>query len=162
MGLIKIFSNSIDRIVRNINIVSMTLFYIIMVIGVLGVVFRFFGKPISGITNLSELLLVIAIYLSVAYAQQKKQHVAMTLLISFLSEKKRYFLNLTNLIIAMFLIGITQIFCWSYAIFSCRINEKMDGVPFYPIYPVKIAVAIGISFLWIQIIADLLHAIRND
>jgi TRAP-type mannitol/chloroaromatic compound transport system permease small subunit len=35
----------------------------------------------------------------------------------------------------------------------------MDGAPFYPIYPPKIAIAVGISLLWLQLLADLLREI---
>jgi TRAP-type C4-dicarboxylate transport system permease small subunit len=159
MGFVKYFIEPIDRIVRTINVISMVTFFVIMSITIIGIILRILGEPLSGLTNLSESLLIIAIYCGIAYAQQFKQHVAVEFLISRLTKSPKKFLSIINLIIPFGICTILIFICWNYALESWNMREKMDGAPFYPIYPPKIAIAVGISLLWLQLLADLLREI---
>jgi len=161
MGVIQRIAGFIDRVVFTINILSMLTFFIIMCVCMCGVVFRVFGSQISGLTNMAELLLAIAIYLGIAYTQQMKKHVSMELFVVNLKEKHKRVLEIVNLIIAVIIIGIALICCWDYAIKAWQLKERMDGAPFYPIYPAKIAVGVGFTALWIQVVADLLREIKK-
>jgi TRAP-type C4-dicarboxylate transport system permease small subunit len=161
MGMIQRGVNLVDRFVFTINIFSMITFFIIMGIGVCGVALRILGKPITGITNMSELLLVVGIYMGIAYTQHEKKHVAMELIVSRLRGNHKRILEFVNLVIALIILGIVQIACWDYAIKSWQLKEQMDGAPFYPIYPAKITVGIGFTALWIQVLADLLRVIKK-
>ncbi len=159
MSSIKYLINPIDRLARTINVISMIIFFIIMLLTIIGIIFRFLGAPLSGITNLSESLLIIAVYCGVAYAQQVKQHVAVEFLITRLSKTPKKILNLVNLIIPFGICTILIFVSWNFALESWQVRERMSGAPFYPIYPPKIAIAIGISLLWLQLLADLLREV---
>lgn len=159
MSSINYLTEPIDRIARTINVISMVIFFVIMLLTIIGIVMRFLGSPLSGLTNLSESLLVIAIYCGVAYAQQVKQHVAVEFLISRLSKTPKKILNVINLIIPLGICIILIFISWSFALESWHMREKMDGAPFYPIYPPKIAIAVGISLLGLQLLGDLLREI---
>lgn len=150
------FINLITRLVNSLSIITL---FVIMGLTVFGIFFRFLGVPISGITNLSESLLVIAIYFSIAYAQQKKQHVAVEFLIGSMNAKNRKYLNIINVIISLLITCIIIYASWGYALQSWEIKEKMDGAPFYPIYPPKIIIAVGMTLLGIQLLGDLIREI---
>jgi TRAP-type C4-dicarboxylate transport system permease small subunit len=137
----------------------MVTFFVIMSITIIGIILRILGEPLSGLTNLSESLLIIAVYCGIAYAQQVKQHVAVEFFISRLSKTPQKILNMINLIIPFGICTILIFICWDFALESWQLREKMDGAPFYPIYPPKIAIAVGISLLWLQLLADLLREI---
>jgi len=149
----------IDRMTRRINGLSMITLILLMTLIIAGIIARIIGVAFSGVTNLSESLLVIAIYLSIAYTQQTKQHVAVEFLIGSLNEKNRKLLSAINVIIPIVICSIIVFASWDYAIDSWRLREKMDGAPFYPIYPPKIAIAVGVSFLWLQLIADFFRGV---
>jgi TRAP-type C4-dicarboxylate transport system permease small subunit len=148
-----------DKVVRSINFISMITWFGIMLLTVIGIIFRLFGIPLSGLTNLSEYLLIIAVYCGVAYTQQVKQHVAVEFLISRVPSNQKNILNIINLIIPLVICTTLILVSWEFALESWRLREKMDGPPFYPIYPPKIAVAIGISILDLQLLVDLLKEI---
>lgn len=143
-----------DSTTRSVNALSMITIILLMTLMIVGIIARIIGIPFSGVTNLSESLLVIAIYLSIAYTQQTKQHVAVEFLVGSLNEKNRKILSAINVIIPIVICSIIVFTSWDYAIDSWKLREKMDGAPFYPIYPPKIAIAVGVSFLWLQLIAD--------
>ena len=159
MSSIKYFIDPIDRLARTINVISMIIFFIIMLLTIIGIILRFLGAPLSGITNLSESLLIIAVYCGVAYAQQVKQHVAVEFLITRLSRTPQKILTMINLIIPFGICTILIFVSWNFALESWHVSERMSGAPFFPIYPPKIAIAIGISLLWLQLLADLLREV---
>jgi TRAP-type C4-dicarboxylate transport system permease small subunit len=136
----------------------MVTLFIIMGLTVSGVICRIMGVPISGITNLSESLLVIGIYLGTAYAQKQRQHVAVEFLLASLNRGGRKVLGIVDLIVALLITSIVILASWDYAFQSWGIKERMDGAPFYPIYPPKIAIAIGMTLLGIQLLCDVIQA----
>jgi len=85
--------------------------------------------------------------------------VAVEFLISRLPKTPKKILNMINLIIPLAICTILIFISWSFALESWHMREKMDGAPFYPIYPPKIAIAVGISLLGLQLLADLLREI---
>lgn len=148
----------INRLSRGLNYLSMITVVVIMVMTIAGIAFRLVGIQFSGVTNLSESLLVMAVYLSVAYAQQNKQHVSVELFLIRVNERAREGIGALNLVIALAICSVILYTSWDYALTSWRLGEKMDGAPFYPIYPPKLAIAFGITCLWLQLLADFLAA----
>lgn len=148
-----------DSTTSGVNVLSMITIILLMALMIVGIIARIIGIPFSGVTNLSESLLVVAIYLSIAHTQQTKQHVAVEFLIGRLNERNRKILGVINVLIPIVICSIIVFTSWDYAIDSWKVREKMDGAPFYPIYPPKIAVAVGVSFLWLQLIADFVRGV---
>ena len=133
----------------------------LMVTGIVGIITRFAGAPLSGIVSLSVFIFIGTVYLSFAYAQVRDNHVAVHLLISRLPSKHRLVMKsviaFLSAIACFFLVWAT----WPYAWDSLMIGERMHGEPFYPIYPAKICVAIGASIFFLQLIADFVKSLRS-
>lgn len=151
----------VDKSVRAINTLAMASLFVIMIMTMIGVIGRILGMPISGITNLSESLLVITIYMGVAYTQQMKKHVSVELLVGSVSEKAAYYLNCIVIFFSLIISSLICISTWDFALKSLSIMEKMDGEPFFPIYPPKIAVAIGFTLLCFQLISDFIREVKR-
>ncbi len=128
--------------------------WLLMLLIIWGVLTRLAGAPISGVTNLSESLLVVAIYLGAARTQQVEGHVSLELVTMRLSEGHRRPLRLFVTLASIAVCAIFVYSSWEYALEAWRIREKMDGAPFYPIYPPKIAIAVGLSLLCLQLLVD--------
>lgn len=133
----------------------------LMIIGIVGVITRFAGVPLSGILSLSVFIFVAAVYVSLAYTQVRNNHVAVDLFISRLSSKHRLVMKsvttFLSFVACFFLFWAT----WSYAWDSLIIGERMDGEPYYPIYPVKICIAIGVTIFFLQMIADFVKSVQS-
>ena len=147
----------IDRLALAINYVSMVTIVVIMGMTVAGIAFRFAGIPLMGLTNLSESMLVMAVYLSVAYAQQKHQHVSVELFVMKMNDRVKSVLATFHPVIGLLICSVILYTSWQYALDSCRIGERMDGAPFYPIYPPKVAIAFGMTCLWLQLLAEFIR-----
>lgn len=153
------FTEWTGRISRAVNIASMVIYFIIMFLTIAGIATRLLGVPLTGLINLSESLLVVAVYFALAYAQQSKQHVAVELVISSLPKIPQKILGIINLIIPLCICTVLIIISWDFALESWGMRERMDGAPYYPIYPPKIAIAVGISLLWLQLLSDLISEV---
>jgi TRAP-type C4-dicarboxylate transport system permease small subunit len=155
MAVLQFLMRVINKFSRIINTASMVVFFLIMTLAVLGVILRLLGKPISGLTSLLELLLVAAIYFGIAYTQQRKGHISVELLIQRMKKKSQRIVNVIGLSITAIFLGIVLIAIWKSATASFMVREAMDGAPFFPIYPARIAMAIGVSSFWLQMLSDI-------
>lgn len=155
MALLHFLIRVINNFCKIINTASMIVFFLIMTLTVLGVILRLLGKPINGITSLLELLLVAAIYFGIAYTQQKKGHINVELFINRMKNENQKIVNVVGLSMTAILLGTLLITIWKSAMASFMVREAMDGAPFFPIYPARIAMAIGLSSFWLQMLSDI-------
>lgn len=160
-GIIK-FVKLIDKFSRMVNLLSAWGLFLLMAIGIVSIVLRIAGYGLQGAINLSVYVLVAIVYLAFAYSQSQKQHIAVEIVVSKLKGKPKKVLAVVAVILAFaatsFMLWTTFSFGWE----SWVIREKMDGYPYYPVYPAKIAVVIGIFVLWLQVIADFFKTLLDD
>lgn len=152
------FIKIVERASTIINYISVWCIFALMVIGIIAILMRLVGAPLSGVITSSVFILVISLYLSFAYTQLRKGHVNVELLVLRISARPRLIL----LTITTFLSAVACLFLvwasWPNALESLMTREFMHGEPF-PIYPAKLSIAVGTSFLFLQIIADFLKTI---
>jgi TRAP-type C4-dicarboxylate transport system permease small subunit len=155
------FEKIAERLSTYANYVGMLCIFLLMLFGIVGIITRFAGAPLSGILTLSVFMLVGAVYFSIGYGQLRKSHVAVEFLVIKLPTTPRLFLKT----ISTFLAGVACIFLvwasWPYAWASLVVDEHMQGEPFYPIYPSKLSIGLGFSILLFQVIADILKAVKS-
>lgn len=155
------FSRTPERISSAVNYFGTWCIFALMLIGIIGIITRFAGAPLSGIISLSIFIFIGIVYLSFAYVQVCDNHVAVHLFTSRLPSKARLVLKA----VTSFLSAVACFFLvwasWPYAWESLMIGERMHGEPYYPIYPAKLCVAVGATIFLIQLIADLMKALQS-
>lgn len=135
--------------------------FALMVTGVVGIITRFAGAPLSGIMSLSIFIFIGSVYLSFAYAQVRDNHVAVHLFTSRLPSKARLVLKAVTSFLSAAACFFLVWASWPYAWESLMIGERMHGEPYYPIYPAKLCVAIGATIFLLQLIADFVKSIQS-
>lgn len=135
-------------------LVSQALAFALMIFGVLFVLLRFIGYPFVGGINLTTFFLVGAVYLVQAEVQRRNQNVAVDLFVMRTRAKTRKVLTFIQLFISLAITVVITWTVWGFAWESLEARERIDGAPFYPLYPVKIAVAVSISLLLLQLVVD--------
>lgn len=153
------FVKIVERISLLTNYLSELLIFALMAIGVVGVVARFIGYPISGIVRLSVFVLIGSMYLAFAYAQLRKSHVAVTFLVSRMRIAHRSLLTTITGLLSLVACIILILGIWPYALASLEAGEIMGGEPFYPLWPAKLIMGVAVSILLLQIIADFVKAV---
>jgi TRAP-type transport system small permease protein len=151
----------IERLSYAGSLASQALMFALMVLGVVFVLLRFMGHPFVGGINLTTFFLVGAVYFVQAQVQRRKQNVAVDLFVMKTGGATRKALSVFGLFISTAITAVITWTAWGYAWESFEALERIDGAPFYPLYPVKIAVAISISLLLLQIIVDVVKAVSR-
>jgi len=149
-----------ERISSFINHISTWLLFSLMIAGIAGIVARYARAPIDGILTLSVFLLIGFVFFSLAYAQLRKRHVAIEFFVLRVGIGIRLLLRAITMLISAGACLILVLASWPYAWKSLEAGERMDGPPFFPIYPAKLSVSVGVSFLLLQIIVDLFKALK--
>lgn len=161
MNSYNLFIDYINRINRGMSTLSSIIFFVIMLLTIYEIISRLFSLPYIAGMNLSELLFVVGVYFGIGYTQLTKTNVAVEFLVSRFSMGTQKILKIFNLILPICICTLLLLIGWGLALESWQVREKMDGEPFYPIYPVKFSILLGIFLLLIQFIADLLKEAKH-
>jgi tripartite ATP-independent transporter DctM subunit len=121
----------------------------------------FFNSPIKGVQEITEVIMICAIFLAVAYTHYTKSHISVDLVSNKLSRKPRLALEfITNLLST----GLFGIVCWRaiffayYVIQDHRLHDKFYGIPDGPF---AIVICIGCISLFLLLLRDLLLKISD-
>ena len=151
--------NLIDKISYIGFVPAIAIIFILMLLNFASVVTRYSGVPISGVTNIGEFMLVGLVFLSLAYVQRQKQNLVVEILISRLTGKLPRVFAIISVVLSLSICTLLVWLTWEHAIASVSAGERITGAPYYPIYPAKIALAVGIFLLFLQLIADFIRVL---
>ncbi len=105
----------------------------------------FLSRPIEAVQELSETLLPVTFFLALPFAQAAKSHVSIDVLyVHMPNALKRLGFYLDKLVTVFVLVALTYAI-WSYALASLEARELASAAYQFPIYPAKIASAVGMS-----------------
>jgi len=122
---------------------------------------KFFNTTIPGASEANVLLLVILVYLGLAGAQARKAHFRVSFLVEALpAGLQRALKILTTLLSLLFIAMVAWLTCRS-AWMSTLQGESSFGIVRFPIWPSRIAVALGLVLLGLQLAVDLLRLILD-
>jgi TRAP-type C4-dicarboxylate transport system permease small subunit len=141
----------VDKVERYLNELGVWLILVLMVMVVTDVVFRTTtGGSVKGLYELAEVFLVYSVYFAISYTQTVKGHVVVDLLIIRLPEKPRHYLQI---VVWTFCFLFSALWCWQSvleAAFATSIKLGTAGVIDWPVWPAKIAIALGFFLLTLR------------
>ena len=122
------------------------------------VIIRAIWTPVPGTVEMTELLGAIILGLGVAYCQQMKGHIFVSVLVNRLSQRKQAIIDTATTILAVF---FTSLLAWRIMIYAARMAERgyTTGHLSIPIYPFIYLVGIGFIILALVLVRDLLKSI---
>jgi len=119
-----------------------------------------FSRPIMGAYELTEVMLVILVFLGLAYTAVTKGHISVTILFSYLPQRAQSVLDS-----AINLVGtvIFSLICWQSIIYM---QEKMQAgdateVLLIPMYPVIAVSAFGSALLSLAFLTRMVNALSQ-
>lgn len=148
------------QLVRSLNLAGAVLagaaILGMMLIGAANVIGMFaFNRPLPGAFEMTEALLVASVFLAMAMAQAQRQHVRVEVfLIRMPAFLRRAVDALTHLLTAG-LFALLAWVSWSAARQSIAIGEFSSGLIQFPVWPARTALAVGVSLMLLQALADL-------
>jgi TRAP-type C4-dicarboxylate transport system permease small subunit len=128
-----------------------------MLLGAVDVIGRyFFNAPLTGGKEVSEVLLAGVVFFSLAYTQQEKAHINVTLVYTRFPKKMRTIVGILNSIIALVLFSLITWQSIKWAIVYWNANKLIDVI-FIPIAPFQLFVSLGAFTICLIIIVQLVQ-----
>ena len=153
---IDLILNKIGVIIASIALASILLFNFLDI-----VLSYLFKLPIPGVLEGTELFLIIVIFLGFSYQQQTHGNIQMDLIVSKLSEKKQKVFDFISYLIMSAFYLLFSIQSWVGAIHSCKVLEYRSGAVSFPVYPIKIILAVGMTILFLFNLRKIIKILKN-
>jgi TRAP-type C4-dicarboxylate transport system permease small subunit len=112
------------------------------------------GGSIQSAGEVAILLMVAQIFLGFGGAQAEKANFSVELVTNALPAGIRRALTVLTLALASAAIGLLAYYSWRRAITSYEQGEATYGVIAFPVWPNRIVIALGLTVLAVQLLAD--------
>jgi TRAP-type C4-dicarboxylate transport system permease small subunit len=113
------------------------------------------GWPIGGVMQLSECLMVVMVFLGIAYAQANRRHIRVTIALSRMKPRKVVILDILSCAIQITVLIFLARKTLEEGIWSCSILEYRVGDIRLPIYWARMLIPIGTIALIGQLLIDI-------
>jgi TRAP-type C4-dicarboxylate transport system permease small subunit len=158
MGRLGGLKKTIQKINRWIAGVGSCFLIPLMLITAADVVGRdVFNHPIPGVIELSQYLLAVSILLGLAYTQQIKGHVGVSMLTSRLSARAQLMLRLFGTLVGLFLFVLLV---WQGLVIGLEEKTVSDMLR-VPQYPFRLLVAVAALLTFLELLIDFGSSIQE-
>jgi len=158
MGWFETVKKWIHKLNRFIGGVGAWFLIPLMIITAVDVVSRdVFNHPIPGTVELSQYMLAVFILLGLAYAQQVKAHVAVSLFTSRLSRPIQLSLNILGTLLCLLISFIIAWQGWVVGIEEKTVSDMLR----VPQYPFRLLVALAAFLMCLELLIDLGDSLRK-
>jgi len=158
MGWFETFKKGIQKVNRFIAGVGAWCLIPLMVITAVDVMSRdIFNRPIPGTVELSQYMLAVFILLGLAYTQQVKAHVTVSLFTSRLSNPVQLTFNIISTLLCLFISFIIAWQGWVVGIGEKTVSDMLR----VPQYPFRILVAVAAFLVCLELLIDLGDSLKK-
>jgi TRAP-type C4-dicarboxylate transport system permease small subunit len=140
-----------DSVSRWLAVGGMWLILVMGVMLVADIILRALGHPLIGTSEITELLLSVSIFTTLAYTWMSDRHVRITMFLAHLGPKPQAGLDAFASLLGAALFALIAWKNMSMAIDSFRLND-ITWLARVPIYPVYVFVFLGSALLTIQML----------
>lgn len=152
---------AVDGVARVLAVIAAATIVLMMVATVADVARRYLlGRPIPGVIESGELLMVLSVFLGLAYTQLHGNHVAVTLVIDRLPFRAAAVCRTIGLLVVLGILVWMTVVTGQRALVSYTTNEFRFGVVQIPIWPGRIAIAIGLLAFALQLVPAIIENVR--
>ncbi|MBN2062976.1 MAG: TRAP transporter large permease subunit [Deltaproteobacteria bacterium] len=118
-----------------------------------------FHRPIKGVTEITEIMMICGISLALAHCQDEKAHIAVDVITALLSKKSRLVIDFIVSILSMGTIGIVIWRVIDQSIYFASKNMMHKQYLAIPSAPFAVVIAFGIMAMWLLMFRDFLKLI---
>ncbi|WP_258360408.1 TRAP transporter small permease subunit [Moorella sulfitireducens] len=149
--------NGLARVTNNIGIIFLM---VMMMVTVVDVTCRYFGKGVLGAYEIVEYTMVLTVFLCIGHAQAEKKNVSVEILYNKLGNRAQVVQELVNAVVAFFLMCIF-VYAGILQTKTMYISKSTSGVLFIPNYPFVAVEVIGYVVLCLVLLGDFLVAVSR-
>ena len=151
-----ILAKTTDYLVRILRIIGGACLAGMMMITCIDVVFRRFGHPILGRSDVVEFLAVLVLACAMPYTHKDGGHVGVDLVVQHIGTRAQSILDSITSLVAMVLFAIVSWQMWLYAK-ELALKGEVSMTIQIPVYPFIYAVSICFAVFALTILVDLIN-----
>ena len=151
------FTKANERL-NNINLVLLFFMMILIVADLIGR--SFFSKPLHGTLEITELVMVFLVFLSLGYTEIKGMNVRALTLILRLPERVQIFMDILAYVLGLVYFSIMAWGATLTAWDSWIVRQVSEGAEI-PIYPVKFVIPVGSVLIAIVFLMGIFQKLRQ-
>ena len=127
-----------------------------MLVGVADVVgTEFLGRPVLGTLEFTESSMVLVVFGALAYAQERRAHIRVELLYSFVGPRGKSFMEAVTHIVAFIFFALVAWQGYVELLYSWEIKESTMGSVRFPLYPARVLLLVGVALLLLRLAIDI-------
>jgi TRAP-type C4-dicarboxylate transport system permease small subunit len=146
---------------RIMNTIGIAFLMLLMLLITADVFLRaFFRRPILGTNELSEFMMIIVVYLAMAYTQHTKSHVSVDLVISRFPQRVQ---DVIDTCIYLLSLAICSLITWrAFAdVERLMVIQRVSDVLNIPVAPFQSVMAVGFFMFSLVLLLDFVHTLRK-
>ena len=146
---------------RVFNSIGMVFLIFLMLVITADVILRAaLNMPIYGAIEISQFMMLIVVFLALAYTQHAKAHIAVDLLYTRFPQIARFIVDVFVYILSL---GIVSVMTWQALVYTGRLYEtnRISDILMVPIAPFEIIVLVGLGLFGLVLLVDLIHSIKK-
>ena len=151
---------ALDKLSYGLCAISCVAICIMMVLMVGDALSRKFVGSIPGGFNTTIALLTIVVFLPMGYVQIKRAHIVVDLVTSRLNPKTQAILSIVTTILAIIVFAVITWACGQKAFESTLAKEEWMGLIYYPAWPFRWILLIGLGIFLLQLIVTAIDEVR--
>ena len=105
----------------------------------------FFSSPIPGTQEFSQILLPTAFFLVLGKVQQMREHIVVDIISASFPSHIRSLVGQLGTLVGAIVLGVVAWRLWINAVEAIHILQRANAAVYIPVYPFKVASAIGAS-----------------
>lgn len=157
---ISLVADAYAKFARWVAFISGAVVIILMLYTTADVTGRYLANhPMPGAYEMTNIFLIYITYFGVTLVQARGGHMRLGFLLEKQGPRGKALIELISVIFGLFIIGIVTWQGWIYAMESWRIHEVTMGAYNVPVFPGRIALAIGATIFLVQYIIDFIKNI---
>lgn len=153
--------NFVDKVSRFLSAISSVAIIIMMVLMVADAIGRKIVGSVPGGYYTTLAILIIVLFFSQGYAQMRKSHITVDLVTSKLSKRTQKILSIITTFLGIFFYSIVTWAGFLKALDCTRSKEEWMGAIFFPAWPFRWAIPIGLGVFTLQLIVTLIDEIKK-
>lgn len=163
MRVLRILDRPVAAVSSAALAVAATTLLALATLGALDVIATYaLNQPIPSIREASSEMLAVAIFMGMAYAQRRGDHVAVDFLVLRLPPAWQHAGHLLGLLVGSLLFGLLTWRAGVLAVGSWQDGETAMALVRFPIYPFKVGVCAGALAATLECLRQLLWAFTNE
>lgn len=152
--MLKVLSGIISWLTRILSYIGTVVLLCLMLLTTADVFFRYlFNSPILGVYEVTEFMMVSLVFMSLAFTQTEKGHVAVDILVTKFKEKPQLALEIFNYTVSSIILIFIAWKSFEEALGVINTNQVSPSLSI-PVYPFYFLVALGSIAMAFELLRD--------